>query len=120
MAENKERIIGTERVSERGQTPPMTEIRRHPEQVSPEIKTWMQRIEEDPMNMRPVDDTSGQQQIMQPMASQNPKIVLPVTKTTFVAGFKKKVGDAGKWLSIFILRVIKLKKGNVRFKEEGV
>lgn len=84
--------------------------------VRPEIKKWMEKIEED-VSTQVVSDTSGQP-VLQPAAPQNPKVQLPATRKTFVTGFKKKIEDAGRWLSVFILRLIKINKGNVKFKEE--
>jgi hypothetical protein len=85
--------------------------------VPPEVKSWMQKLEEDPANMKTVTDDSGQP-ILQTTAPQNPKIKLPLGRSKFVAGFKKTIDDAGKWLSTFILRLIKKNDGKVKFKEE--
>ena len=117
MPENKERTISPE-ISKKQEIPTqLTEIRRTTEIVPPEIKTWMQRIEEDPVKMQTVSDVSGQP-ILQPAAPQDPKIQLPISRTKFIGGFKKKIDEAGKWLSIFVFRVIKLNKGKVEFKKE--
>jgi cell division protein YceG involved in septum cleavage len=51
---------------------------------------------------------------------------IPLTKSQFIANTKKKKEKKGKnvkdgwlWLITFFFRVIKLKKGNVSFKENG-
>jgi len=85
-------------------------------EVPREIKTWMEKIEEDPGMANPIGD-GDDNQLLTPTGSKNPKVQLPVTKGVFVAGFKKKISEAGRWLSTFILKVIKIKKGNVKFKE---
>ena len=77
----------------------------------------MEKIEQSQIPTQTVNDSSGQP-ILAPTAPVNPKIILPVTRKTFVQGFKKAIEEAGRWLSIFILRLIKIKKGNVKFKEE--
>ena len=85
--------------------------------VPENVKTWLEKIEMDPGMANPIADDSGQQ-IMTTTAPQNPKIVLPTTRTSFIGGFKKSFDDAGRWLSTFLLRLIKMKQGNVKFKEE--
>lgn len=84
--------------------------------VPENVKSWLQKIETDPVQMRTVNDDSGQP-ILQTAAPQDPRIVLPITREKFVTGFKKKIDEAGKWLSAFVLRLIKIKEGNVKFKE---
>jgi hypothetical protein len=116
MAENKERLIETkEGIKDREIK--VTEFRRQTEEAPPEIKKWIERIEEDPTKMQQVNDVDGQP-LLQTASPQQPKIVLPITRTTFVAGFKKKVDEASRWLSTFVLRLIKIKGGKVKFKEE--
>jgi hypothetical protein len=85
--------------------------------VPENIKNWLEKIEGDPVQMRTVNDDSGQP-LLQTSAPQDPRVVLPITRQKFVAGFKKTIDEAGKWLSTFILRLIKIKEGNVKFKEE--
>ena len=86
-----------------------------------EVKTWMRKIEEDPT----ITKNNNQQQskgdddsILQPIATTVTKITLPTTKNTFVAGFSLPTDNAWRWLTTFILRIIKKSKGNVKFKEE--
>lgn len=86
------------------------------EPIPREIKTWMEKVEAaSPPQPQQINDDSGQP-ILTPTAPQNPKIVLPITKSTFVKGFKKTFTDAGRWLSVFFFRFIKIKKGEVTFK----
>jgi len=110
----KESLVETEG---RGQHEVLQETRETRARVPNEVKTWMQKIEEDPGQMKTVHDDSGQS-VLVPTPSQNPKIVLPISRGEFVAGFKKTVSEAGRWLSGFLLKLIKKKKGNVKFKLE--
>ena len=92
-------------------------VDQKPEAMVPrELKTLLQKIEESPVP-QPTFDPNGQPQLT-PVAPTSPKITLPVTRTTFVAGFKKKLNDVGHWLSKFLFREIKLKEGNVTFKPD--
>lgn len=122
MAENKEIIRSqneqiirqpTERPAE-----VMRDLQKDREVIVPrEVKNWMQKVEEetglgDQQNQNTNDDS-----ILQPIA-KTPKITLPTNRQTFSDGFNKTVGDAGRWLSEFVFRLIKKNKGNVKFKEE--
>lgn len=83
-----------------------------------EVKTWMEKVEEaSSLQPQNISDAQGQPLLSTP-SPQNPKISLPITKLTFTSGFKKAWDDAGHWLSAFILRFIKIKKGNVVFKSD--
>ena len=54
-----------------------------------------------------ITDDQGQP-VLTPSTPVNPKIVLPVTKSVFISGFKKSIQEAGRWLSV-LLRLIKKK-----------
>lgn len=95
----------------------LTDVRETTPRVPQEVKSWMQKIEEDPGQMKTVHDDSGQP-VLVPTPNQNPKIILPITRAKFVEGFKKTFNEAGRWLSGFLLKLIKKKKGNVKFKLE--
>ncbi|MDD4106675.1 MAG: hypothetical protein PHX84_01855 [Candidatus Shapirobacteria bacterium] len=88
--------------------------------VPAEVKTWMRKIEEDPtITNNGNQQTNGDNDsIMQPIATTVTKITLPTTKKTFTGGFSQPTDNAWKWLTTFILRIIKKSKGNVKFKEE--
>lgn len=115
MAENKERLTG-EKV--KVQKEPMVDVEaRKKAEVKGELKSWMEKIEESP-TAQPVQINDSV--VLQPTAgTKSIKIVLPITRNTFVTGFKKSVSEAGRWLSAFIFRLIKIKKGEVKFKNES-
>ena len=83
-----------------------------------EVQSWMEKVEQDPtisaQNQIKGDDDS----VLQPIAPAVVKIVLPTSKRVFSEGFNKTVGDAGRWLSEFVFRLVKKNKGNVKFNEE--
>ena len=117
MAENKEIINQTsESIKETGEMEDV-QSREKTEKVSPEIDNWLKRVEKVPAKMKTVTDVNGQP-LLQPASSQKPVIILPITRSKFIAGFKKTIGEAGRWLSTFILRFIKIKNGEVKFKEK--
>ncbi|OGL53808.1 hypothetical protein A3K55_00825 [Candidatus Shapirobacteria bacterium RBG_13_44_7] len=115
MAESKERLLPEAEMGvEKAKIVDLEEIREE-EKLPPEVETWMRKVEK--AKTTTVSDDQGQP-VMTPVAPTNPKVVLPVTRKTFVGGFKKTVEEAGKWLSTFLWRLIKIKKGEVEFKNE--
>jgi len=122
MAENKEIISNQIEQVDRQQNEKPVEIMRDLQKdrevfVPREVKSWMEKVEEDQnLNNQNQDDETNDS-VLQPIA-KTPKIVLPTDKTSFSSGFNKKIDEAGRWLSEFVFRLIKKNKGNVKFKEE--
>lgn len=118
MAENKERILQEENIKT-GEINKLVDVEITGKEPLPrEVMTWMEKVEQTSQTpITTVNDDNGQP-ILTPAMPQNPKIILPIDRKTFIEGFKKTIEDAGKWLSVFIFRLIKIKKGNVKFKEE--
>jgi len=115
---SNEKLESTNVVTEqRGHHEGLQDIRETQARVPPEVKSWMRKIEEDPGQMKTVHDDNGQP-VLVPTPNQNPKVVLPITREKFVEGFKKSINEAGRWLSGFLLKLIKKRKGNVKFKQE--
>jgi len=83
--------------------------------VPREIKSWMEKVEEAATANPQVNDNTGQP-LLTSSPPPSPKVTLPITRNSFLAGFQKTISDAGHWLSRFILRLIKLNKGQVIFK----
>jgi len=120
MAENKERII-VENQNEQINKPieGMIDLEKNREIIVPrEVKSWMEKVEQDPDLNNQGQKGDSDDSVLQPIATTVTKITLPTNKTTFSHGFSKTVGDAGRWLSEFVFRLIKKNKGNVKFNEE--
>ena len=82
-----------------------------------EVKSWMEKLEEDPiMRQNSQNSQTNDDSALKPISSTSTKITLPTDKTTFTGGFSRPVNSAWRWLSEFILRIIKKNKGNVKFK----
>jgi len=125
MAENKEMFLDKEignKTEPKKITPELVDIQRNREAVVPrEVKSWMEKIENDDTNTddQQQNTTKGDDDsILKPIAPTVKQIILPTDKSTFKTGFGKAISDAGRWLSEFVLRIIKRSKGNVKFKEE--
>lgn len=115
MSENAERLNPSQTsIEQRPEKSVMVDINNEKE-LPKGVETWMRKVEMTKTSQ--VNDDSGQP-ILQPIAPLNPKVKLPVTRTRFVDGFKKKVSEAGRWLSEFIFRLVKINKGNVEFEKE--
>ncbi len=123
MSENRELINHTEipqgQVETSGKIE-LTDLRKGKEfSVPPEVRTWMQKLEEDPtLNQNNTNPKGDDDSILKPIAPAVVKITLPTDKTTFTGGFSKPVNQAWRWLSEFVLRIIKKNQGKVKFKEE--
>ena len=124
MPENKETVADNNikqenEINKLDTSVEMVDLEKNREVTVPrEVKSWMEKIELDPQQQNNnqnsnTNDDSG----LQPLNSIK-KVVLPATKKNFSTGFSKTLFDAGRWLSEFILRIIKKNKGNVKFKEE--
>ena len=119
MPEQNEILTTTPELSPENKSVQTRDIIDHhqPEAFVPrELKSFLQKIEDDPTTT-PTFDPSGQPQLS-PSPSQNPKIVIPITRTTFIDGFKKSFDDVGHWLSVFFFREIKLKESHITFKPD--
>ena len=87
--------------------------------LPPEVERWMnQRMRKEELQPQQTVKPGMSQPVLAPVAPTNPKVVLPVTRSTFRLGFKRAIGDAGRWLSVFLFRMIKMKKGEVTFKDD--
>ncbi|MDD4785030.1 MAG: hypothetical protein PHH12_01035 [Candidatus Shapirobacteria bacterium] len=124
MAENKERLIIDEtkeviKEREEKQSGEMIDLEKNREVVIPrEVKNWMEKVEEDPSLNNQGQNNGNDDSALQSIATTVTKISLPTNKRVFSEGFGKTVGDAGRWLSEFVFRLIKKNKGNVKFNEE--
>jgi hypothetical protein len=123
MAENRERILEQPPINQAEVRKPITEmvdLQKNREATVPrEVRTWMEKVESEPTTLTQQPTNKGDDDsILQPIATTVHKITLPSDKKSFVAGFSKPVDEAWRWLSEFLLRVIKKNEGNVKFKEE--
>ena len=77
-------------------------------EVGPEIKDWLAELEtgEEIQLPQPVTDDRTGQVLVKPTTPQRPKIVLPLDKISYIAGFKKTVQDSLRWLTEWVKRMI--------------
>lgn len=85
--------------------------------VPKEVESWMEKIEKVPV-VGGVKAGTGQKTVLKPAKPIDPKVKLPKTRKAFAAGFSEKVSEVSRWCSTFILRLIKIKKGKVEFKDD--
>jgi hypothetical protein len=122
MPENKEIIkneeITKESVEISGRQTEMVDLKKEAP-VPRDVKTWMEKLEEDPtLNQNNSGNKGDDDSVLKTVAPAVTKITLPTNKTTFSSGFSKPVDQAWRWLSEFVLRIIKKNQGKVKFKEE--
>ena len=95
------------------------DVQSRKEHLPNEVVDWMQKVETNQTQINIMSDLASQQTPnQQTIQTNNDLTKLSTTRTTFVTGFKSTVQEAHRWLSEFILRMIKIKKGKVQFKEE--
>lgn len=94
----------------------LVDLRPREEELPKGVEAWMTRVEK--ANPQQVNDAATGAPILTPITPTNPVITIPVKRSVFASGFKKTVSDAGRWLSESIFRLIKIKKGEVKFNEE--
>ena len=115
MADNIERLIGGENLQSEKEKGGLIGLREAPINVSPDVANWLKKIERDPMTITQVINDSGA--VVSPVSPPT-KTQLPISRNIFLGGFKKSVNETGRWLSFFLLRIIKKEAGNVKFNEE--
>lgn len=127
MSENKEVGIGQNNVEVNNNSgfksevlkPELTDLGKNREPVVPrEVRTWMQKLEEDPQINNQTQTNTNDDNGLQPIAPTVVKISLPTDRKTFTDGFAKPMDQAWRWLSEFVLRIVKQNQGRVKFKEE--
>lgn len=118
MPESTEKIRpGLEKESESG----LKEVIKRDEkiQVPREVSSWLKQIELQQPNQNLVINDQKQPPTVS-LKSDDTGTKIKITRTVFGNGFKRAVTDAGRWLSVFVFRLIKMKKGKVVFKDENV
>ena len=84
-----------------------------------EAEDWLSKIEKDPQQIK--NQQMGQTaNPLQPVASQIEDVFeIPLTRDRFVGGLKQSVDEVARWLSTFLLRIVKKHEGKVKFKVEN-
>lgn len=96
------------------------EVKEESPKIEKEIEPLIKKVEEEIFLSKPITDDYGQP-LVSPPAPQNPTIVLPITKSSYMQGLKQKVTESIRWLAEWCLRLIKIFGKNISFrKEEGV
>ena len=76
------------------------------------VESWLERHEKSGSGVSQISDDGSQQSTGDPITK------LPGSKKSFARNLKKPVSEAGKWLSTFIMKLIKMKEGRVEFEEK--
>jgi len=86
--------------------------------VDKEVQPLIHKIEEEIYLAKPVIDDYGQPIVSSPAPVQ-PKITLPVSKTSYTFGLTQKVNESIRWLAEWCLRLIKIFGDKLVFREEN-
>lgn len=124
MSENKEVVIGQNvetqnNIGLKNETlkPDLIDLDKDKEVVPRNVESWLEKIEKDPDVNNP-SQNNNDDNVLQSIAPAVTKITLPTSRQTFTDGFAKPMDQAWRWLSEFVLRIVKQNKGRVKFKEE--
>ncbi len=104
----KERLGAQSPEVQQIRTPEIQDVSQRAEVHAPkDVETWLQKVER--MAPPTVNDPTTGQAILQPTTVTNQSIsaALPVSRGGFIAGFSKSIGEASRWLSTFVWRMIK-------------
>jgi len=94
---------------------PVIETESEP-RVDKEIEPLIHKLETDISLTKPIVDNYGQP-LISPPTPQQPKIILPITPTTFAYGLTQKVNHSIRWLAEWCFRLLKIFGSRATFKE---
>jgi hypothetical protein len=88
-------------------------------ELSPEIKEWVEKIEdgEEITLPHPIKDDYGQI-LMEAASPIRPSLVLPLSKPKIKKAIHKKVVDSVRWLAEWCLRLIKMFPSRIIYSED--
>lgn len=121
MAERKEELVNNQTIEQdrRRETIKIIDRLVPRDRRDHEVDSWLEKIERNPAQIQ--DQQMGSTATNLQAVSQKADDIyqVPITKRNFVDGFKQSLDEAAKWLSVFILRIVKKKQGKVKFKQEN-
>jgi len=118
MAVEQEKLVRKEGKGQKSIETRMIDVEKKAKvSVPKEVRSWMEEMERAPV-VGQIGSKAKQGAGLQPVAPVDPKIKLPKTRKAFTAGFSQAVSKVSRWCSTFILRLIKIKKGKVEFKDD--
>lgn len=109
--------VEREPVSRAKEIPVDSPLRKKETKLSPEVEGWIQKVEKNTHQQKPIVTDDQGQTILSPARGKPVKITLPLTKTKFSQGLKEGVGNAIRWLSEWCYRAIKKDPKKINFKQ---
>jgi len=76
------------------------------------IETWLEKHEKVGGDLSQINDDGSQS------GGEEGVIKIPGSRKTLAENLKKPVSEAGRWLSTFIRKLIRIKEGKVEFEEK--
>jgi len=121
MAERKEELVNNQTIEQDRKRETIKIIDRlvTRDRRDHEVDSWLEKIERDPAQIQDQQMGSTATNLQAVSQKANDIYQVPITKRNFVDGFKQSLDEAAKWLSVFILRIVKKKQGKVKFKQEN-
>ena len=121
MAERKEELVNNQTIEQdrRRETIKIIDRLVPRDRRDHEVDSWLEKIERNPAQIQDQQMGSTATNLQAVSQKGNDIYQVPITKRNFVDGFKQSLDEAAKWLSVFILRIVKKKQGKVKFKQEN-
>jgi len=124
MAERKEEQIAqtevnnTQERSRRGEKLTILDRLVPRDRPDHEVESWLEQIEKDPSQIQNQQMAGVATDLKAVQQKIDDLYEIPIDRKGFVAGFKHSIDEATRWLSVFILRIVKKKQGKVKFRQE--
>ena len=83
-----------------------------------EAEDWLDKIEKDPQQIKNQQIGNSTSSLQAVGGEVMDVFEIPITRERFVGGFKKSVDEVARWLSTFLLRIVKKNEGKVKFKQD--
>ena len=90
-------------------------------EISPELAEHVERVVRGEIELPgpiEVGTHEGQPVIIEPSASQQPNIVLPLTRGDFTAGPRQPVSSSWRWLYEFVKRIVLMFPGRTVYRTD--
>ena len=91
---------------ESGEKYPVIDAEPSPK-IEKDVQDYIEKVEKEQFLSQPITDDYGQP-IISPPASQDPKIVLPITQNQYLLGLQEKITESIRWLAVWCGRLVKI------------
>ena len=88
-------------------------------EMSPEVMEYMEQVEKDRLVLDKPIVHHGQTLVDSPGGSNDPQIILPLSKASVILGLEQKFDRSIRWLATWCVRIIKKFRGRVVYTNDS-